>query len=580
MLDRDPNADQPPDLSLSRSRSRSHKPKNAPKKQPQRGLGVAQLEKLRLEEQSKQQEAACLASLQQQNFHHLNRFIHFQQQDQQAPYLHYQHQNLLQQNHQSQNSPLCLPRWSKHMEPAYENFNLVEPRFPLSSVKLNGGENSLFSLATLASRGQTRPLPLLIPHQQLLAEDEASTSPISQVHDLCSPASIHMRPSSAESRLSPLIIRSSSASWLNHLYDKEPNIAKDSSIMHLSSARCQDSCFKTQGLDQSVPDCVNAAITNFHWENGSLQKPMEKLFMQSDGSAAPITDSCSRSQPDGASDGHIPPRIQLESPLGGISSVDIQMKELSSFQNMSLCPTWSPADKAFNRKRSWACTQELSRPAEAFKGVDLNISFDEMESELTEQDPNLLAPFPIRNDWNLFPRRSAEKFIESNCREFVSDKSCSQCDLFKMEGHFSQACASGASFQSLQKQSSNSGRWEVETPGDFLSLGPSSSSIQKTGNTTPLGFGSCGTYPVSKSCAIPWYSQQASLEQVRSSRFSSASRTQNIDSLLSEYRPSYFHTPLQRKIGFSDFFACNEVEALLQDSSTDESLDLELRLSI
>lgn len=44
-------------------RSRARKGKNGQKKQPQRGLGVAQLEKLRLQEQSKQ-EAACLASLQ------------------------------------------------------------------------------------------------------------------------------------------------------------------------------------------------------------------------------------------------------------------------------------------------------------------------------------------------------------------------------------------------------------------------------------------------------------------------------------------------------------------------------------
>lgn len=44
-------------------RSRARKGKNAQKKQPQRGLGVAQLEKLRLQEQSKQ-EAACFASLQ------------------------------------------------------------------------------------------------------------------------------------------------------------------------------------------------------------------------------------------------------------------------------------------------------------------------------------------------------------------------------------------------------------------------------------------------------------------------------------------------------------------------------------
>ena len=44
-------------------RSRARKGKPGPKKQPQRGLGVAQLEKLRLLEQNKQ-EAACLASLQ------------------------------------------------------------------------------------------------------------------------------------------------------------------------------------------------------------------------------------------------------------------------------------------------------------------------------------------------------------------------------------------------------------------------------------------------------------------------------------------------------------------------------------
>lgn len=43
-------------------RSRARKGKNAQKKQPQRGLGVAQLEKLRLQEQSKQ-EAACYASM-------------------------------------------------------------------------------------------------------------------------------------------------------------------------------------------------------------------------------------------------------------------------------------------------------------------------------------------------------------------------------------------------------------------------------------------------------------------------------------------------------------------------------------
>ncbi|KAH9309488.1 hypothetical protein KI387_037399, partial [Taxus chinensis] len=46
-----------------RSSRSSRKSKNGQKKIPQRGLGVAQLEKLRLEEQQKQ-EAACLASLQ------------------------------------------------------------------------------------------------------------------------------------------------------------------------------------------------------------------------------------------------------------------------------------------------------------------------------------------------------------------------------------------------------------------------------------------------------------------------------------------------------------------------------------
>ncbi|KAI5064895.1 hypothetical protein GOP47_0020252 [Adiantum capillus-veneris] len=579
MLDRDPNADQPPEPSLSRPRSRSRKPKNAPKKHPQRGLGVAQLEKLRLEEQSKQQEAACLASLQQQNLHHQSHYIHFQQKNQQAPYLHYQHQKFLQPHHQSQNSPHCLPRQIKHVEPSYEKFSFAEPHFPLPPVQLNVVQNSLFPLATLANRGQTRTLPLLLPLHQLPADDEPSTSPMSQVHDLCSPATTHLRPSSAESRLSPLLTCASSASlveksWLNHLYDREPNIEKDSSSTDLSSARCDENGSKMQSQDQSVPNCGNAAIANFHGETGSLHLSMGKLFMQSDGCSAPITDSCLRSQPDRVFDVHSSPRTQLESPPVAIVSVGIQMKELSSFQNMSLCPTWCPVDKVVNRKRSWACTQELSRQAEAFIGVDLNTSFDEMESELTEQDPNITLPFTIRNDWNFSSGNSSEKFNESRCKGLVSDKSCSQCDFTKVDRPFSDACASAAAFLSLHKQSINPAAREVEAPGDFLTLGPSSSSIRNI----PFRSGGCGNHPVSRSSASPWYSQQIILEQVRSSCLSSASKTVNSDAM--PLQPSFVHTPLQRKVGFSDFFACDKMEALLQDSSTDESLDLELRLSI
>ncbi len=44
--------------------SRARKGKSGQKKQPQRGLGVAQLEKLRLQEQQSKQETACLESLQ------------------------------------------------------------------------------------------------------------------------------------------------------------------------------------------------------------------------------------------------------------------------------------------------------------------------------------------------------------------------------------------------------------------------------------------------------------------------------------------------------------------------------------
>eukprot|EP00249_Psilotum_nudum_P033689 c51315_g1_i1 orf=3-371(-) len=58
MIRKNESPDSPP------FRSRARKGKHGPKKQPQRGLGVAQLEKLRLEEQSKQ-EAACIASLHQ-----------------------------------------------------------------------------------------------------------------------------------------------------------------------------------------------------------------------------------------------------------------------------------------------------------------------------------------------------------------------------------------------------------------------------------------------------------------------------------------------------------------------------------
>lgn len=577
MLDRDPNADQPPDPSLSRSRSRSHKPKNAPKKQPQRGLGVAQLEKLRLEEQSKQQEAACLATMQHPSLHHHSHSIHLPQEQEH----HYQHQNMFQHHHQSQTSPVWLPRQIKHMEPSYDKSSFAEPRFPPPFVKLNVVQNSFFPLTTLANRAQTRPLPLLIPQQQFPAEDEASTSPMSQVHDLCSPATALMRPSSAESRLSPLLTRASSASlveksWLNHLYDREPNIEKDFPIAGISSAQCNYNDFKLQGHDQSVTEIVNAGSASFHGENGSLHVSMGKLFMGSEGYAEQVTDSSLRSQPCVAFGAHFPSRNHSESPLVGVVSGGNRMKELSSFQTTSLCPTWSPVDKVFNRKRSWACTQELARSAEALKGVDLNTSVDEMESEVTEQDPNSTLPFMIRDDRNLLPGVSVENLSESKWKGLMPEKSCSRC----LERPISDALFDGAAFLSLQEQSVNLEKWEVETPGEFLTLGPSSSSAQKT-RKAPLGFGSCGTCHVSKG-------PQHILEQVKSSCLSSISRTANSsisrtvnsDNMSLEYQPSCLHTPLQRRAGFSDFFACNKAEALWQHSSTDESLDLELRLSI
>ncbi|EFJ18627.1 hypothetical protein SELMODRAFT_444448 [Selaginella moellendorffii] len=61
-ISRGGGGDEPSSSLLQGARGRSRKSKNGPKKQPQRGLGVAQLEKLRLQEESKQ-ESACLASL-------------------------------------------------------------------------------------------------------------------------------------------------------------------------------------------------------------------------------------------------------------------------------------------------------------------------------------------------------------------------------------------------------------------------------------------------------------------------------------------------------------------------------------
>ncbi|KAH7302529.1 hypothetical protein KP509_23G076500 [Ceratopteris richardii] len=562
MLDRDPNADRPPDPPLLRTRSRSHRQKNAPKKQPQRGLGVAQLEKLRLEEQSKQQEALCFASVHHQNLHPHNQFVQLQQ-DRQASYVLYPHQNFQHQHNQGPHpSPLFLPRHFQRMENSYEKASFTDPRFRLPCVKLNALQNDLLPLASVTSQAQTRPVPLFIPQWQFPAEHEASTSPVSQAHDLCSPAT-QLRPSSAESRLCPLLKGASPASlvdksWLNHLYDRDSDKEKDSLIISLSSACSNDIDVTIQCQDCSATPGVNTGNANFHELSGLHRLDLTMfIFLQE-----PIKNL---------------PCLMLQL---GFTSDGFQTKELSSFQNIFLCPTWSPVDKELNRKRSWACAQQLARSSGTFKGiVDLNVSADEVESEMTEQDPNVSLPFSIRDDWNLLCDTSIGKSSESGCVGQLSDKAVSNLNSVKVGKHPADPCLNGPAFVSLCKQKINFEKWEVKNCGDFLTLGPSSSALEKLMNVHS-GLENYSNHPISKNfdeneCFE--HSLCTPLQQVRNSCISSLSEANN--ELPLKYEPSFLHA-LQKKVEFSDFFASKTSEPLLQERSTNDSLDLELRLSI
>lgn len=230
---------------------------------------------------------------------------------------------------------------------------------------------------------------------------------------------------------------------------------------------------------------------------------------------------------------------------------------------------------------------------ETFKGVDLNTSADEIESELTERDTNIPKPSTTRDGWSLSPLLSPELMsTENNFKVLSTSRTCSECGLMTAEKYMassalnvnvSDTLINGAAFLSLRKRNLDYDMQEVETSGEFLTLGPSCSSIRKLGNMH-LGTGNNSSGPImGKPCenAITLQPQQVFSEQVKGAGkvLPMVSRKASSDGLMTmadEYQANYFCTPLH-------FLAWNKGKdhpGHLEQSTTNDSLDLELRLSI
>lgn len=260
-------------------------------------------------------------------------------------------------------------------------------------------------------------------------------------------------------------------------------------------------------------------------------------------------------------------------------------------------------------------TQGPSRKLESSKGVDLNASVEEIESDSTGQDSpgtHLLAPggfsgttLAFRDDGGyssslLLNRLISSSLTEDNAR-FTSPSTDStpvpECLSAKMytvssayKTGYSNTWASGAHFLSIRK-----GRLDYDTScneeakpcGEFLTLGPSSQSTRKHRNATFwTGTYSCG-FPSSEMGKVTSSNESAVIWQQAKNvgkLLPMVSRVANSDvetTTADDVRSDHTCTPVQINVEFSACLAQKKVAGqLLHNASKDSSLDLELRLSL
>ncbi|XP_024398461.1 uncharacterized protein [Physcomitrium patens] len=380
----------------SEGRSRGRKVKNAQKKPPQRGLGVAQLERLRLQEQSKQ-EAACLASI----------------------------QVLPSFSFTDHNGGICvLPLKSgtvSHQQPGLSSalsFNngrtgpseklhyLAEDGHQLGKVAVDGeGFQSIMSFAnsdhstagTFARHAQGgQSIALIFSRNREIREHSYGCNSMRTVPSLSSLSSLSERPGSRGlgSCGTSAYAEGSSGKFppcVQGCHGSPPSSTAKSSLLSnalTTGVNLVDSLASNaeQGK-QRLSEMDRESVYMFQvTSNGVGDAGMvdAKLFpaVGKNGAVSLFTSNnlqCFESSSGPAKLRRLP-QDRAEVPVAGVVTNCGRPKELSSFQSFSSNNTWSASEKICGQKRPWYDLNENTSKSMHSEGLDLNAPVGKVEA--------------------------------------------------------------------------------------------------------------------------------------------------------------------------------------------------------
>eukprot|EP01018_Ginkgo_biloba_P031746 Gb_31711 [translate_table: standard] len=403
---------------------RSRKGKNGEKKIPQRGLGVAQLEKLRLEEQQKQQ-AECLAATSVQRFKNNLSVMET-------------HQSLVFVGNQNYN----LQRQMKAFTPPTSNLINKTPPFPLDLIA-----NHRDSIISLAGPNPINPKPttqfltgLLNAHHS--SEENVPPIPPSDHNPSRNSASVD---SSCITNVCMAPESIAGTGFLSGLWaGQNPN-----------STEMEDTKRK-ESFQLGLPSELQGCAVN----------PKEmRLFEPS-------------LWPPG------PPREPAELPVMGISSSGAMQTEPPSNQSSSANAAWPEEDMMPTRKRLWPFSPENLSSSIQSKATRLELANMDAADIFRNSFASSLEPVRMKLPWQattetVSPRSKYLTDLRFSCdsgHRHTPKKS------FVAQTTVKDSCSSTSSllpgFRLNWKgfyENDISSSQENETPSDFLTLGLSSS---------------------------------------------------------------------------------------------------------
>ncbi|XP_024373431.1 uncharacterized protein [Physcomitrium patens] len=380
-------------------RSRARKGKCGQKKLPQRGLGVAQLEKLRLQEQSKQ-EAACLASLRSLPS------LGFTDQNQNGGMFFRHLKGAIYHNHNT-NRGSGLPFGNGRFGPPDK---LVEylSREGHRHVGTGTRDEDIFrTLMSLASTGHSRSASL--PHHERgpsissmlpRRKDDCDTSFVcNNTHTEILGNKVHAPHSSANdpsTEGSPARRAPCALAWVA----SSPNSIRKPSFFsselvnraspvdsHASNVEMGGEKWSSPNVDtlkESVPHVLSPVSNNDVVEVGVMNAKLFPVVVK-DVAGAPVFTltnvQCYESSQDPAIVGRLPrDRTNVPVVVGATSNSD-RPKELSSFQSFSSKHSWSPPHKSSGWKRPWQALHELTCKVQQSDIMDLNGEIDASDKD-------------------------------------------------------------------------------------------------------------------------------------------------------------------------------------------------------